>query len=69
MEIKDKVGDTAGEVWRILNNSGPQTVAQLKKKLNGTGDVLNFALGWLAREDKIDITVEKKNFKVSLKEL
>lgn len=69
MEIKDKVGDTAGEVWRILNDSGPQTVAQLKKKLNGTGDVLNFALGWLAREDKIDITVEKKNFKVSLKEL
>jgi len=69
VEIKDKVGDTAGEVWRILNDSGPQTVVQLKKKLNGTGEVLNFALGWLAREDKIDITVEKKNFKVSLKAL
>ena len=69
MEIKDKVGDTAGKVWHILNDSGPQTVAQLKKKLNGTGDVLNFALGWLAREDKVDIVADKKSFKVSLKGL
>jgi hypothetical protein len=50
-----------------LNDFGPQTLAQLKKKLNGSGELVGFALGWLAREDKIDISQEKKNLKVTLK--
>lgn len=67
MEISEQVGTTAGKVWHVLNDSGPQTVAQLKKKLNGTGELLSFALGWLAREDKIAISQEKKNYTVTLK--
>ena len=67
METTEQVGVTAGMVWHILKDSGPLTVAQLKKKLNGSGDLIGFALGWLAREDKVDISAEKKNFKVALK--
>jgi hypothetical protein len=67
VETRDQVGATAGQVWHILNDFGPQTVPQLKKKLNGSGDLLSFALGWLAREDKIDISLEKKSFKIALK--
>ena len=67
MEIREQVGTTAGKVWHILSDSGPQTVAQLKKKLNGSGELVGFALGWLAREDKIDFSQEKKNLKVALK--
>jgi hypothetical protein len=67
METTEQVGVTAGQVWHILKDSGPLTVAQLKKKLNGSGDLVGFALGWLAREDKVDISQEKKNFKVTLK--
>ena len=67
METREQVGVTAGKVWHVLNDSGPQTVAQLKKKLNGSGELVSFALGWLAREDKIDIFQEKKNLKVTLK--
>ena len=63
----ESVGNTAGKVWHLLDNQGPQTLAQLKKKLGGSGDVVGFALGWLAREDKVDITLEKKSFKVVLK--
>jgi len=51
----------------MLNDLGPQTLAQLKKRLNGSGELVGFALGWLAREDKIDISQEKKGFKVALK--
>jgi hypothetical protein len=50
-----------------LNDFGPQTLAQLKKRVNGSSELLGFALGWLAREDKIEISEEKKNFKVALK--
>jgi len=68
VEMKDQVGETAGKIWHMLSDLGPQTLAQLKKKVNGSGELVDFALGWLAREDKIDITLEKKSFKVTLKE-
>ena len=67
MELMDQVGETAGKIWHALNDQGPQTLAQLKKKFNGSGEIVDFALGWLAREDKIEISQEKKSFKVSLK--
>jgi len=67
MEINAQVGETAGKVWNVLNDGGPQTVTQLKKKLDGSGELLSFALGWLAREDKVDIRQEKKLVKVALK--
>jgi hypothetical protein len=67
MGINAQVGETAGRIWHLLNDEGPQTIAQLKKKLNGSSEVLSFALGWLAREDKVDITQEKKTVKVALK--
>ena len=67
MEINEQVGVTAGKVWHTLSDLGPQTLGQLKKRLNGTGELLGFALGWLAREDKVDISQDKKTFKVALK--
>ncbi|MGD0326914.1 MAG: winged helix-turn-helix domain-containing protein [Terriglobia bacterium] len=30
MEIKGQVGETAGKIWEMLNESGPQTLAQIK---------------------------------------
>jgi len=67
MEINGQVGETAGKIWHLLNVEGPQTFPQLKKKLNGSGEMVGFALGWLAREEKIDISQEKKSFTVALR--
>jgi hypothetical protein len=67
MEINGQVGDTAGKIWHLLNDDGPHTIPQLKKKLNGSGEIVSFALGWLAREDKIDIRQEKKVVTVALR--
>lgn len=67
MELKGTVGETAGRIWETLSSDGPLTVSQLKKKVNGSGELLNFALGWLAREDKIDIVQDKKAIHVQLK--
>lgn len=61
------VGETAGKVWHLLSDEGPNTLAQIKKKLGGSADLVSFAVGWLAREDKVDITEEKKSLKVALK--
>jgi hypothetical protein len=67
MDLNGQVGETAGEVWRALHKGGPQTLAELKKGVNGTSQLLSFAVGWLAREDKIEIVVEKKSFRLQLK--
>jgi hypothetical protein len=68
LDINPLVGEIAGKVWHLLNDEGPQTVAQIKKKLNGTGELVSLALGWLAREDKVEIQQEKKSYKVALKQ-
>jgi hypothetical protein len=67
MDIKPQVGETAGKVWELLSSEGPQTLAQLKKRVKGSGEVLGFAIGWLARENQVEITAEKKTFRVQLR--
>ena len=67
MDMNSQVGETAGKVWQALSSAGPLTLAQLKKKVDGSGEFLSFGLGWLAREDKIEIVPEKKTFRVRLK--
>lgn len=65
--MKEQVGETAGIIWHVLNDDGPQTLTQLKKRLNGSGDMVGLALGWLSREDKVDISQQKKTLKITLK--
>ena len=67
MVIRDEMGVMAGQVWRLLNTEGPQTTAQITKKLKAKPALVDYALGWLAREDKIDLIGEKKTLKISLK--
>ncbi len=66
-DVKEQVGGAAGEVWHLLNQGGPQTLAQLKKKLNGSSELLGFAVGWLAREDKLEILQEKRSILLRLR--
>ncbi len=64
---QEQVGEAAGDVWHLLNQGGPQTLAQLKRKLNGTSELVGFAVGWLAREDKLEILQQKRSIVLRLK--
>ena len=55
--IKD-IGEAAGEIFRYLEKNGPQLVDEVRMKLFQDDDLLNRAIGWLAREAKIVITLE-----------
>lgn len=68
MAVIGQVGETAGQVWKLLASEGPQSAAQLKKKLSPKGELLSMALGWLAREDKIELLNDKKTLVVQLKQ-
>ena len=50
---KDKVIQAAGKTWKTLGEQGPISVAQLAKAIKLNDDIVNQAVGWLAREDKI----------------
>jgi hypothetical protein len=63
-----QIGETAGAVWHALNENGSLSLAKLVEHVGGNRDVVMQAVGWLAREDKIDITETKRGRVVSLRE-
>ena len=62
MEINN-IGNNAGILWNVLNTNGKMTETKLKKE-SGLGSAEFYtALGWLAREGKINTEVEVKGSK------
>ncbi len=62
-----EIGEQAGVIWKLLDGNGEMTPAQIKKESDATDFVVTAALGWLAREDKIDLVKSGKSVKISLK--
>lgn len=61
----NSIGEMAGKVWDALNTKGEMTTATLKTHLKGDAFLLPAAIGWLAREGKVQIA--KKGTSVSVK--
>jgi hypothetical protein len=62
-----EIGHVAGEVWGALTRTGPLTVAALKKEVTAPGDVVAAAIGWLAREEKLNFDTAGRVVKISLR--
>jgi hypothetical protein len=66
--MKEKVIEIAGKTWRYLGQNGETNVNQLPKVLKEKDEVVLQALGWLAREDKINYATKNRRTFVSLVE-
>jgi hypothetical protein len=64
----DEIGETAGTVWQVLNKHGAMSVAKLVERIGGNRDVVMQAVGWLAREGKLEISETKRGKTLALKE-
>ncbi len=62
-----EIGESAGELWRYLNEHPPTTLEQINKSLKLSESLFFMAIGWLAREDKLAFEGEGKTTKLSLK--
>ena len=62
MEI-NHIGNNAGVIWNALNTNGKMTESKLKKETGLASAEFYTALGWLAREGKINLEVEVKGAK------
>lgn len=62
------VGTLAGAVWTALSENGALNTKDLKKAAKiKTDKDLYLALGWLLREDKVEVTEAEKVITVTLK--
>ena len=62
------IGDTAGKVWRLLDEKGETKLSELKKEVDADPNLVLQAIGWLAREDKLLIEKKGRYIAYSLKE-
>jgi hypothetical protein len=63
----EDIGQMAGAIWHVLKACGELSLPQLKKEVDATGHLFDWAVGWLAREDKIIIMAKKRSFAIRLK--
>jgi len=63
----EEIGIIAGEVYRVLEQNGPMTVAQLKTALKTDTFLIDAAIGWLARENNIYFEKYRASFKIALR--
>ena len=64
----NKIGEIAGEIYHILKE-GEKNMSGLKKPLKEKGypdSIITMAIGWLARENKIDISKQERQTIVKL---
>ena len=62
MEI-NSIGNNAGVIWNALNTNGKMSESKLKKETGLASAEFYTALGWLAREGKLNLEVEVKGAK------
>jgi hypothetical protein len=65
--MNEEIGTMAGAIWHALEANGEMTLAKLKKELSAGPPIFDWAIGWLAREDKIMLTREKRFIRICLK--
>lgn len=66
--MKHSIGETAGKLWEKLKTSGEMNMANIPKSMDATAALVNQAIGWLAREDKIEFRMEKGKTFIRLSE-
>ncbi|MCH5222171.1 MAG: winged helix-turn-helix domain-containing protein [Muribaculaceae bacterium] len=59
----ETIGTNAGTVWVALNNATTLGIKQLKKVTKLKDKELYAALGWLAREGKVNMTQSSEDEK------
>jgi Winged helix-turn-helix domain (DUF2582) len=66
--MTEEIGTMAGAIWHRLEANGEMTLTKLKRELNAGSPLFDWAIGWLAREDKITLNAEKRATRVRLKD-
>lgn len=64
--MEDTIGEVAGDVWDFLEDSGETSVSAVTKNVEAPGTKVYMAIGWLAREGKLEFVERKRGRAVRL---
>jgi hypothetical protein len=64
--MHEEIGTAAGAIWQALNANGELSLPSLKQQVGAKAPIFDWALGWLAREDKVVIARHQKSYRVRL---
>lgn len=53
----DVIGDAAGKIWNYLDANGEASVSKVTKETGLNRNDVQRAIGWLAKEDKLNFEV------------
>jgi LEA14-like dessication related protein len=65
--MQSDIGLVAGDIWRYLIENGDSSTIKIRVSLGISNTMLYLALGWLSREDKINIIIMDYSYKISLR--
>ena len=65
--MSDIVGNTAGEIWKYLDENGLTSVAKLIRETKIDEKNIQRGIGWLSQEDKVSIEIINRAETISLK--
>ncbi len=61
------IGTIAGKIWEYIDKNGEVTVLKIRTNLHLSNSLVCMGIGWLSREDKINIKTSNRDHKISLK--
>ncbi len=65
--LKSEIGFTAGDIYHLLKKNGAMALKDILNNLKADQTTAVMAIGWLAREDKIEFVQEGKKRLIRLK--
>jgi hypothetical protein len=67
VDASAEIGQTAGLVWKYLAVQGATSLTKLTREIDAPRDLVMQALGWLAREDKVQFDSSGRTKSVRLR--
>ncbi len=65
--MSDTIGAAAGAIWEYLDENGATSVSKVTKETGVSKNDAQRAIGWLAKEGKLNIEMDKRTELLSLK--
>ena len=68
MEGVQDIGETAGKVWNLLQRNGKASLPTVERGVQSPKSVVLMAIGWLAREGKVELRQDKRTIELWLRD-
>jgi predicted HTH transcriptional regulator len=65
--MTDAIGSAAGAIWEYLSKNGATSATKISKETGIDTKVLQRAIGWLSKEDKLSFEMKGRNELIALK--